>query len=163
MRYINLTKSKQAKVDSEDFEFLNQWKWQYVESLTSPLGTARRTRRLKNGKRVAVFMHRLITKAPKGSDVDHADHDSLNNQKANLRICSRSQNAMNGVKRKWKNVSSPYKGVSWHKRIKKWSVNIVIRGKQKHLGYFKDPRVAAFVYNQYAKIWYGDFAKLNEI
>src|SRR5215470_17326081 len=40
-------------------------------------------------------LHRVILSEP-NSDIDHKDHDGLNNRRANLRPCSRVQNAGNG-------------------------------------------------------------------
>src|SRR5690349_14579682 len=37
-------------------------------------------------------LHRLVTNAPDGFDVDHRNHDGLDNRKANLRVVTRSRN-----------------------------------------------------------------------
>jgi hypothetical protein len=42
-----------------------------------------------------------------------------------------------------------YRGVSFHKREKKWQCMISINGKRKHLGYFETPLEAAIVYDRY--------------
>ncbi len=48
-------------------------------------------------------MHRLIMDAPKGKYVDHRNHDTLDNRRANLRITTSSGNMMN---RRGANVNS---------------------------------------------------------
>ena len=87
------------------------------------------------------------------------DGDGLNNQKANLRICTRSQNKMNG--KSYKNSSSKYKGIWWVKKNKKWRVRIRLNNKTIHLGYFKDETEAAKAYDSKAKELFGEFARLN--
>jgi hypothetical protein len=67
-----------------------------------------------NGRRVA--MHRLVIGAPPGVHVDHIDGNGLNNRRANLRICTLTQNLQNGRWRNTKGRTSRFKGV-W--RIKR--------------------------------------------
>ena len=38
------------------------------------------------------YLHRHIMDAPKGCEVDHIDHDRMNNCRNNLRICTHQQN-----------------------------------------------------------------------
>jgi hypothetical protein len=155
MREIKLTQDKVALVDDEDFEYLNQWKWHahkdgnnyYVERII----------RLPRGlKYQYVSMHRLIMNTPKGMQTDHKDHDGLNNQKSNLRICTRSQNQMN---RKAIEATSKYKGV-WYENGKIRSA-ITINKEQVYLGYFNSEKDAAIAYDIAAKKYYGEFAYLN--
>jgi hypothetical protein len=56
-------------------------------------------------------IHRLVTNAPKGMDVDHINNNGLDNRKENLRICTRSQNSMNR-KPRFDNPTG-YKGVQY--------------------------------------------------
>ena len=42
-----------------------------------------------------VYLHRLVTGAPQGSDIDHINHNKSDNRKNNLRIVSRSENMHN--------------------------------------------------------------------
>jgi len=59
--------------------------------------------------------------------------------------------------------SSRYKGVTWHKRCKKWQVYITINQKSIYLGLFADETLAALAYNEAATKHFGDFAALNII
>ena len=56
-------------------------------------------------------VHRVVMDAPKGMDVDHINGNGLDNRKENLRLCTRSQNAMNR-KPRFDNPTG-YKGVQY--------------------------------------------------
>lgn len=151
MKRIKLTQNKYALVDDEDFNDLNQWKW-----CVSSKGYALRNIK-KSGIYKQVLMHRSIMNTPKGLETDHINRDRLDNQKSNLRICSSSENKYN---RNIKKGSSIYKGVSWNKYHKKWSVSIKVN-KHKTIAYFLNERHAAMAYDIWAKYLHKDFALLN--
>lgn len=86
---IPLGKSRYATVDEEDFIELIQYRWHYMN------GYAAR-RPFIDGKICGiVYMHRAIMNPPGYLVVDHIDGDRLNNTRANLRVCTHSEN--------WKN------------------------------------------------------------
>lgn len=67
----------------------------------------------ENGKRKFYYLHRFIMNAPKGKDVDHKNHNTLDNRKRNLKVCSRAENIQNGSKHKdakWSKVLGVTKG-----------------------------------------------------
>lgn len=142
-----------ALVDDEDFDKCNQYKWS--------LGTGTYIKSSKIGK-----LHRFIMNCPDDKVIDHIDHNPLNNQKSNLRICTISQNGGNRMKpKKYKNryMTSKFKGVRWHKHAKKWSSHITINFQQEHLGAFNSEVEAAKAYNDAAVKHFGSFACLNNI
>ncbi len=159
MKEIKLTQGKVALVDDEDYEYLDQFKWQASKGLHTYY--ARRNGRLYNGKRITIRMHQEIMHFPDNMLIDHIDHNGLNNQKHNLRVCTILQNQMNATGREDSN--SIYKGVCWHKRIQKWRAQIHLNRRQKFLGYYKNEEDAAMAYNKKAKELFGEFAKLNII
>lgn len=152
---IALSQGKFAIIDDRDFEWLNQWKW-YCHH-----GYAVRNNSRRYGKSKQIWMHRLILNPPIHMDSDHINNDRLDNRRCNLRVCTRTQNNANCRKRD--NGSSKYKGVGWYKRYRKWHARIRINGTRKHLGYFDDEREAALVYNEAARKYFGEFARLNAI
>ena len=115
----------------------------------------------KNKKRLYINMHREIINPPYPLVVDHINRNSLDNRKANLRPATQAQNSINRKYIKPKNSSSKYKGVTWHKRIKKWQIQICFNGIHKTIGYFHDEIEAAKAYDEAAKKYHGDFAVLN--
>lgn len=106
-------------------------------------------------------MHWHILKVPNGMFTDHKDGDGLNNQRSNLRVCTIQQNNRN--QRPRKGCSSSYKGVCYHKQIKRWRAYIDVDRKRINLGCYGDELSAAKAYNQEAQNLFGEFAKLNEI
>lgn len=56
---------------------------------------------------------------------------------------------------------SGFRGVCFNKELKKWKAHIYFNGKQKYLGSFTDPSVAASIYDAKAKELLGDAARLN--
>lgn len=48
-------------------------------------------------KNVPILMHRLIAETPLDKHTDHLNHNTLDNRKINLKICSRSENMQNRI------------------------------------------------------------------
>lgn len=64
---------------------------------------------------------------------DHINGDRLDNRRSNLRIGTPGLNAQNQRPRVG---TSTHRGVSWHKRIQKWTANVQHAGNRYFLGYF---------------------------
>ncbi len=141
-----------ARIDAEDYDKVARRRWCARHSTSTCYAIA-------DGR--DIFMHRLVTDAPKGLVVDHIDRDGMNNTKRNLRLCSIKQNMRNTGPTA--NKSSPYKGVSLHKATGRWRASIFWRerGRSLHLGYFKDEIAAAKAYDKEAKKRFGEYAYLN--
>lgn len=152
MKKIKLTQGKFALVDDADYEWLVQFKWCIVKVRRIYYAI-----RAVQGK--TVYMHRFMLEAPKDMDIDHINHNGLDNRRANLRICTHIQNLQN--KRSSCNGTSKYKGVSWCKRDKKWTAQIEHGGQSAYLGRFANELEAANAYDKAAKELHGEFAYLN--
>lgn len=89
-------------------------------------------------KREYVRLHRHILRLKKGDPRfgDHINGDCLNNRRSNLRIVTVTENARNA--KPYKNNTSGYRGVFWHKREKKWRARL----KRKDLGAYNTPEEA---------------------
>ena len=153
---IPLTKGKHAIVDTEDYEWLSQWKWQTMVGVRTFY--ARRAGRTK-GRQVTVQMGREIAKTKSKDQVDHKNGHGLDNRKCNLRNCTRLQNSYNRPKRA--RSKSLYKGVYWNN--KGWSVCLRKDGVCYRMGTFKIEKEAGLAYNAKATELFGDFARLNLI
>ena len=157
MKPIPLTQGQVAKVDDEDFDRLNQFKWQAQWNEPTQSYYATRGAYLPNGKHIIIRMHREIMQTPKGMDCDHIHHDTLDNQESELRNCTRSQNVMNANRRK--DNASGYKGVIRHGS--KWRAQVKKDGKVLFRKQFETPEIAAQAYDTAAKEIFGEFASLN--
>lgn len=163
MREIPLTHGKVAIVDDEDYDLVKGHTWHARKNKDSGIFYAG-TVIIKKGTRRNMLMHRLIINPPSGMKVDHKNHDGLDNRRENLRVCTQSQNCAN--RRKRKNCSSRYKGVSFSKPKGKWqaySKQFGKEGKIIHIGYFLTEQEAAAAYNEKALEHFGEFAHLNKI
>lgn len=157
MREIQLTRGRIALVDDEDFDRLNIRKWypsvkHHKKSPNEYYAVCR-----INGKQS--LMHRVILNAPQGLQVDHIDGDGLNNQKANLRLVTQSQNGCNRDKAR-KNKTG-YKGV--FPSGNGFRARIGLDYKKVDVGSFNTAREAAIAYNNAALRIHGEYAYLNKI
>lgn len=148
-----------AIVDNDDYDWLSEYRW-----TLSTIGYAVRA----DSDGGNVYMHREILGLSKGDGkiVDHINHDTLDNRKENLRICTKQQNQLNQKAKKRKNgsSSSKYKGVSKRstKSVRPWRCRIVKDGEE-ITKYFETEVEAAREYNKLAIELHGDFAYINEI
>jgi hypothetical protein len=72
--------------------------------------------------------------------VDHINRNPSDNRIENLRPADFSTNNHNAGKRK--DNTSGFKGVAFHKRLRKWQASICINRKQIHIGYFDTASIA---------------------
>ena len=148
MKEIQLSKGKITLVDDEDYQYLNQWKWYSYK-----IGNSYYSHAVIKYK--TVIMHRLIMNCPTNLVIDHIDHDGLNNQKSNLRICTQRQNTVNRMPF----GKSKYKGVYFDGNRIRAIINY--NNKKRYLGSFKNEMDAAKAYDEAAKKHHGEFAYLN--
>lgn len=144
-----------ALVDDEDLEAVQGFAWYVDKPSKGPVLYAR----AESGGRLnrkSVRMHILLT-GIKG--IDHANGDGLDNQRANLRLATPSQQLMNT--RKQRGRSSQFKGVSRDHRDGVWVAYIGHDAKRQWLGRYQDEVEAARAYDTAARVAYGEFARLN--
>lgn len=160
MKKIRLSQGKCALVDDVDFEWLNQWNWN-ASRAGKKFYAIRRHGIKEGGTGKLITMHRVITGDPKGKDVDHIDGNGLNNQRSNLRVCTRAENVRNRKKPKLNNEK--YMGIQTYKGKRKTSYRAIIGHNKKvyHLGMFASPEEAARAYDKKAVEFFGKFAKVN--
>ena len=155
---IPLTQGQVALIDDEDYDLVSQYKWYARWDPHTKSFYAVTNIRKPNGKRTVLLMHRLIMNAKKGEQVDHINHNTIDNRKSELRLCTQSQNQHNrGCNSK---NSSGYKGVCWRKARQKWQAQIVLNGEKIYLGCFQTPEEAHSAYCKAAQELHGDFLKV---
>jgi hypothetical protein len=105
------------------------------------------------------YLHRVIAQAVAGQVIDHINGNSLDNRRANLRVCSFAQNAWNrGPKSRNR---TGYKGVVRNGR--QWAARIMANGQLVVCYGFISPEEAALAYNELARQYHGEFAYQNAV
>lgn len=131
-RLIPLTQGLFATIDAEDYDMLMaiNTKW-FAHKCRRTFYAETKV----NG--VAVKMHRVIMNAPKYREVDHKDHDGLNNRKKNLSVVTQGENKQN--KQVYLNNKSGVPGV-YMRKLKRgkqfWRAQFTRNGVQHFLGNF---------------------------
>lgn len=113
-------------IDAEDYPLVSKYKW-----YSNKLGYAATK---------GIFLHRMLSGAKKGQQVDHIDTNIRNNKKSNLRIVNNSLNSSNRKPYNKYNI----KGIEYHKSINKWSAYFRINDKQYHSPCYETKQEAAF-------------------
>jgi hypothetical protein len=160
---VGLTKGYEAIVDIEDYDRVMEFKWSSLVCRRRNGGDIRTVYATRNVMGRQVMLHRFVLGLPRDTsvEVDHRDHDGLNNRRSNLRPCTTGQN--NANMRPQIRSLSRLRGVHWEEFTKCWRVQIAANGKRYRFGRYHDPIVAAKVYNAAASWLFGDFAYLNEV
>lgn len=153
MKIIKSTNGYEIMVDDEDYSLLSLVKWRACR----PNKTTWYAYTCIANKHVA--MHRILLKPSKEFLVDHKDCNGLNNQKSNLRICGKIENAQNSRIRKTNRYG--FKGICLTRgRFQA----VIFKNKQRmHLGTFDTPEEAALAYDRAAIEHFGEFARVNNI
>lgn len=92
MQQIRLTKGRITYVDDDDYEWLSRLSWHVTKSAHN-FYAVRMDAQNENG-RTKIWMHRAIMGLKKDDKqvVHHKNGDSLDNRRANLEICTQTQN-----------------------------------------------------------------------
>lgn len=148
---VPLTRDHFAVIDAADAPLVAGRLWFYVDGYA---------RTVIDG--VQVGLHRFLTKAPKGSKVDHWDGCGLNNRRDNLRVTDHLNNMRN--RRPQRGTSSPFKGISrcvTNRGAVRWVAQIRTDGRNLYIGSFDAQEDAARAYDAKALELHGEFARTN--
>jgi hypothetical protein len=157
MKEIPVGRGMVTIVDDEDFERVSQFKWMAyrARSKHTKVWHVRRSNFRKQ-----IYLHRFILNPPEGVFIDHINRDGLDNRRCNLRFCTLWENSLNASPRQG---TSRFKGVCKRNDNGRFRARIRVRGKLINLGTFVKEEDAARRYDEAAKLYFGEFAYLNNL
>lgn len=137
------TQGNMFLIDTEDLPLVTQFYWskQTNDYIVRP----------KDKK----LLHRILTDCPKGKVVDHINHLKYDNRKANLRVCSYTENQCNRLAKY--NTKYGAKGIFLDNRGK-YRVTIILNRKTIHIGYFDTLEQAIEERRKAENEYYGEFS-----
>ena len=144
MPMIPLTQGQVARVDWIDYKRMSERRWCATwNPVMGSFYAVRGTRCRSKGIQQTISMHREVlglgTRKEDDCDVDHKNHDTLDNRKSNLRICTHRENHEN------RRRQSPHgAGVYFVKRLKSkpFHAHARVGGRKISIGYFATAKEA---------------------
>jgi hypothetical protein len=158
---IPLTRGQFTIVDEENYAWLSKSLWAAGQAIKS--GPHYATRKIYDPitkKQSALPMQNLVLgiKPEGGLTGDHVDPlRTLDNRRSNLRIANRSQQQHN--KRRSRNNTSGYKGVTWNTQINSYIACIKTNGRGRKIMQSKNPAACAEAYRIAAEKEHGEFSR----
>jgi AP2 domain/HNH endonuclease len=154
MKTIPLTQGLCALVDDEDYEELSKYKWYAVKAPKTYY--AYRNIRINKLKQKQIGMHQHLLGFKAGFEIDHINHNGIDNRRENLRWATDAQNSAN--KPRQMNNSSGVKGVYFDTRKSRWRARLMVKGRRIHIGTFSSLIDAEKAYREAAEDILGEFA-----
>lgn len=128
-------KGHKVLIDDEDYDLIKGYSWCIKSQIRNGVPQYYAFAYIKNNNhknsRSTTYMHRFIMDAPKGIQVDHIFHNTLDNRKSKLRLITPNGNNRNCIRKN----ETGFKGVRKAK-FGNFQARICINRKEKHLGMF---------------------------
>lgn len=160
MKEIKLNRDKVAFVDDGDYERASKFKWYTEKRGINSYNYYAKRKVVTDGKESTQSLHIFIMNGTiKGLEIDHKNGNGLDCQRENLRRCTHSQNMSNQRKKPF--ASTRFKGVSYNKKLNKYSASIKKEGRSICIGNYNTEIEAAYNYDQMAYKMFGQFARYN--
>lgn len=123
---IVLIAGRQVLIDTADIAYLSARRWHIMTGkypyVVSRNNTAGRT----------LLLHRLIMNAPEQLQVDHLNHNVLDNRRQNLRLVTLQQNGQNLLLQR--SSTTGYRGVCYATGIQRYIVSVGCSGRSAAFG-----------------------------
>lgn len=152
--YIVLTRGFFSCIDLEDADVLERWNWYADVNKKTGSIYAKRVEHTADEKSKSIFMHQALLPSQDGKRPDHKGRFGLDNRRANLRLASPTENAMN--RSVACNNKTGAKGV--YKRNGAFEVSIRVNRILLHQGYRKDFAEAVALRKAAEAKYFGEFA-----
>ena len=134
--------------DKEDYDKIKEYCWCIDGNNYAQSGATK------------IRVHRLIMGFPEGKVVDHINHNTLDNRKCNLRVCTNQENMMN--QKLNKRSTTGYKGVVFLKGNKKYRASIQYNKKVIYLGTFDNIEDAIKAREKGEQKYFGEYSYIKE-
>lgn len=154
MTIIKAQNGAEILIDAENFDVFSRWVWRTSSGYACASLFDRTTKKAFDFK-----MHRIVANTPDGFDTDHINGNTLDNRRANLRVCSHAENMRN--RRTGRNNKLGLKGVHQRHGCSTFRAMIYVNRKKIDLGSFSDMAAAAEAYDRAALAYHGIFAQTN--
>ena len=160
MARLALSCGQYVIVDDDDLPLLTSHQWFAKPAHGGKFYAMRRA-----PGNVSLYMHRVLMNAPAGVEVDHINRDPLDNRRANLRLCTRNQNAWNARARQkgLRPEAIGLRGVMLDPQNGRplWRARVKANGERYYGKRRATALQAAFDYDEIATRVHGEFASLN--
>jgi len=149
IQIISVNKDNYTIVDVEDVIRISEYNWNISSG------------KYANNNLVGLLHRFIMNVTDSNIYVDHKNHNTLDNRKQNLRLCSPQENSFNQTIQNRNSKSSKYKGVFWDKGRNKWQTSIKYNQKRIYIGRYENEEEAAKAYDLVALNLFGEFSNLN--
>lgn len=166
---LNRTKGENfwVTIDLEDLERVLSFPYTWYAKYSATIGkyyAATSEYRPEIQKARTVLLHQFIMGVEDSTrevNVDHKNHDTLDDRKENLRVTNVTENCMN--RKLSKANKSGYRNVSWSKNENAWIVQLQVDGKNTVLGTFSKDQLeeAGKFAKKMREKYYGEFAGIG--
>lgn len=156
MKHIILTQGYSAKVDNEDYDWLNQYQWCLQQHRKRYY--AMRCDEHRHSRRMSIDIMLYHGKYDSKLLVDHINRNGLDNQLHNLRMVTNSINVVN--RDLHTNNTSGYRGIWLHTRGK-WQAEVRVYGTRIFIGTYNTAEEAARAYDRVAYAAFKEYSILN--
>jgi hypothetical protein len=159
MKTIPLTQGKESIIDDCHYTKVCQYNWQ----ARNENGKWYAYRASPNRETANQPLHHLIADLVGWSytEIDHRNGNGLDNRRENLRPATRNQQLQNARLRS--DNKSKFKGVSYRSDcgLYRAVINNPETKRQESLGYYATAEQAAYIYDHFARLYFGEFACVN--
>jgi hypothetical protein len=149
---MDLTRDKSTTLEFKDWLLVSKYRW---IAHSRGYGFYVLSWKFVGGKRLVLRMHREIMNTT--GEVDHIDHNPLNNRRSNLRLASRTENVRNTGPRAKNKLG--YKGVD--RVAKGYRAQIQADKKKINIGTFETLQEAIEHYDMASLAHHGEYGYLN--
>ena len=143
------SKGEEFWFDLEDYDLIKNYCWYLSNNKYIVTGSGKNTK----------LLHRLITNCESNMVVDHINHNTMDNRRYNLRICTQSENTANS-QIAINNVSG-VTGVTWNSIKNKWESKIMVNRKTINLGRYNNFEDAVKARKEAEEKYFGEFSYDN--